>query len=161
MSSFWRMSRKFAEMLKSEVIKISNVSYEFYWWLRQQQMFNIILKSWSGSMWFKLILLNSSLQNHIINLALLTLPYCYFHINDIWFRFLYIDGACIKSKHIWPKEVGLEKTGHFVFTYKFIKFSSSCLTLALVNSGVIVVCYCVLYLPKLTSLSIKFCSVVL
>ena len=89
------------------------------------------------------------------------MPYCYFHINDIQFRFLYIDGACIKRKHIWPKEVGLEKTGHFVFTYKFIKFSSSCLTLVLVNSGVIVVCYCVLYLPKLTSLSIKFWGVVL
>lgn len=89
------------------------------------------------------------------------MPYCYFHINDIWFRFLYIDGTYIKRKHIWPKEVGLEKTGHFVFTHKFTKFSSSCLTLVLVNSGVIVVCYCALYLPKLTSLSIKFWGVVL
>ena len=89
-------------------------------------MLNIILKSLSGSMGLKPILLNSSvLQNHIVNLTLLTniVMYCSFHINYRRFRILHMDGSCIKREHIWPMKTGLEKIGHFVFTYRFIKLS--------------------------------------
>lgn len=109
---------------------------------------NIILKSLSESMWLKPILLNSSiLQNHIVNLTLLTniVMYCSFHINYRRFRILHMDGSCTKREHIWPMKTGLEKIGHFVFTYRFIKLSPVnvwfwyCL-----SYGVIIVCYCVL-----------------